>query len=122
MQKRKPGNYLTDRSIRVVLSGQLSSTSSIDASVPGVSAGTILLLSVFIDDLCDGCEDSLCLCADGSALFCGIASAGGLQAVAAGLNGDLTRMMIWADQWEVTYEPSICKALTISRKRQHQAG
>ena len=26
-------------------------------------------------------------------------------------------MKIWADQWKVTFEPSKCKALTISKKR-----
>ncbi|XP_072018264.1 uncharacterized protein [Amphiura filiformis] len=33
------------------------------------------------------------------------------------LNRDLDKMSIWADRWMVTFEPSKCKAVTISRKR-----
>ena len=35
----------------------------------------------------------------------------------ASLNRDLHLMKMWADKWKVTFEPSKCKAMTISRKR-----
>ena len=76
-----------------------------------------LLFSVFIDDLTDECENQLYLYADDSTLFCEIKSTDNPIAVTASLNRDLEKMRIWADRWKVTFEPSKCKATTISRKR-----
>ena len=50
-------------------------------------------------------------------MFCEITSTDDSEALTASLNRDLERMRIWADRWKVTFEPSKCKALTITRKR-----
>ena len=63
------------------------------------------------------CENDLYLYADDSTLFCEIKSNDDPEAKTASLNKDLERMKNWADCWNVTFEPSKCKALTISRKR-----
>ena len=76
-----------------------------------------LLFSVFIDDLGDKCENELYLYADDSTLFCEITSRDNPEAYTVSLNRDLEKMRIWADRWKVTFEPSKCKAMTISRKR-----
>ena len=110
-------SYLSDRSIRVVLSGQSSSTCTINASVPQGSILGPLLFSVFIDDLVYECENDLYLYADDSTLFCEIKTTDDPVAKTASLNRDLERMKNWADCWNVTFEPSKCKAMTISRKR-----
>ena len=110
-------SYLSDRSIKVVLSGQSSSTSSINASVPQGSILGPILFSVFIDDLGDEIENQLYLYADDSTLFCENKATDDPEAKTASLNRDLERMRIWADRWKVTFEPSKCKAMTISRKR-----
>ena len=110
-------SYLSNRSIKVVLSGQSSTTISINASVPQGSILGPLLFSVFIDDLGDECENTLYLYADDSTLFCEIRTGNDSKAATASLNRDLERMRMWADKWKVTFEPSKCKALTISRKR-----
>ena len=109
-------SYLSDRSIKVVLSGQSSSTSSINASVPQGSILGPILFSVFIDDLGDEIENQLYLYADDSTLFCENKATDDPEAKTASLNRDLERMRIWADRWKVTFEPSKCKAMTISRK------
>ena len=110
-------SYLSDRSIKVVLSGQSSSTSSINASVPQGSILGPILFSVFIDDLGDEIENQLYLYADDSTLFCEYKATDDPEAKTASLNRDLDKMRIWADRWKVTFEPSKCKAMTISRKR-----
>ena len=110
-------SYLTDRSIKVVLSGQSSDTSTINASVPQGSILGPLLFSVFIDDLSDECKNQLYLYADDSTLFCEIKSTDDPMAITASLNTDLEKMRTWADTWKVTFEPSKCKVMTISRKR-----
>ena len=62
-------------------------------------------------------ENSLYLYADDSTLFCEIRSTNDPEATHTSLNRDLERMNMWADKWKVTFEPTKCKTLTISRKR-----
>ena len=61
-------SYFTDRSIKVVLSGQLSVTLPISASVARGSILGPLLFSLVIDDLSDECGNQLYLYADNSTL------------------------------------------------------
>ena len=113
-------SYLSERSMTVVLSGQNSEASSINASVPQGAQGSILgplLFSVFIDDLVDECENELFLYADDSTLYAPIPSPKDSNKVAASLNRDLDRMKSWADRWKVTFEPTKCKSMIVCRKR-----
>ena len=110
-------SYLSERSMTVVLSGQNSEASSINASVPQGSILGPLLFSVFIDDLVDECENELFLYADDSTLYAPIPSPKDSNRVAASLNRDLDRMKYWADRWKVTFEPTKCKSMIVSRKR-----
>ena len=110
-------NYLSDRSINVVLSGQTSDTAPINASVPQGSILGPLLFSVFIDDLVDVCENELFLYADDSTLFAPIRTSDDIITVAASLNRDLSNIKLWADKWKVTFEPTKCRAMVLSRKR-----
>ena len=108
-------SYLSDQSIRFVLSGQSSTTCSVNASVPQGSILEPLLLSVFIDDLVDECENDLYLYADDYTLFCVITSTDDPVAKTASFNRDLEKVKNWADRWNVTFEQSKCKSMTISR-------
>ncbi|KAI8485838.1 hypothetical protein Bbelb_363900 [Branchiostoma belcheri] len=110
-------SYLSDRSIKVVLSGQSSTTTSINASVPQGSILGPLLFSVFIDDVGDGCESPPYLYADDSTLYYVVRTNDDRASAAVSLNRDLERMRIWAEKWKVTIEPTKCKTMTISRKR-----
>ena len=65
----------------------------------------------------DECENQLYLHADESTLFCEIKSTDDPKAITTSLNRDLEKMRIWAGRWKVTFEPSKCKVMTISRKR-----
>ena len=79
-------NYLSGRSIKVVMSGQASNNASINASVPQGSILGPLLFSVFIDDLVDVCDNELYLYADDSTLFAPIKTTVNSKTVAASLN------------------------------------
>ena len=110
-------SYLSERSMTVVLSGQNSEASSINVSVPqGYIIGP-LLFYIFIDDLVDECENELFLNADDSTLCAHIPSPKDSNRVAASLNRDLDRMKSWADRWKVTFEPTKCKSMIVSKKR-----
>ena len=109
--------YLHGRSIKVVLSGQSSDASPINASLPQGSILGPLLFSVFIDDLVDTCENQLYLYADDSTLFVPIRSVNERASVFTSLNRDLENMRVWAAKWKVTFEPTKCKALMLSKKR-----
>ena len=85
--------YPSDRSIKVVLSSQSSSTCYINASFPQRSILGPLLFSVFIDDLS----------ADDSDLFCEIETSDDPVAKTASLSRDLSRMKNWTDHWNVTF-------------------
>ncbi|KAJ8356350.1 hypothetical protein SKAU_G00191440 [Synaphobranchus kaupii] len=110
-------NYLSDRSINVVLSGQASDITPINASVPTVSVLGLLLFLVCIDDLVDVCQNVLFLYADNSTLFAPIRTSDDIDAVAASLNRDLSSMKVWADKWKVTFELTKYKTMVLSRKR-----
>ena len=110
-------SYLQGRSIKVVLSGQSSDASPINAKVPQGSILGPLLFSVFIDDLVDTCENQLYLYADDSTLFAPIRSVNERASGLASLNRDLEKMRVWAANWKVTFEPTKCTALMLSRKR-----
>ena len=110
-------SYLHGRSIKVVLSGQSSDASPINASVPQGSILGPLLFSVFIDDLMDTCENQLYLYADDSTLFAPIRSVNERASVFTSLYRDLEKTRVWAAKWKVTFESTKCKTLVLSRKR-----
>ena len=76
-----------------------------------------LFYSVFIDDLVNTCENQLYLYADDSTLFAPIRSVNERASTFTSLNRDLKKMRVWAGKLKVTFEPTKCKALMLSRKR-----
>ena len=56
--------------------------------------------------------------ADYCTLFAPIKSVCGTASVIASLNRDLDQMRSWAAKWKVTFVPTKCKAMVLSRKRQ----
>ncbi|KAI8502152.1 hypothetical protein Bbelb_197400 [Branchiostoma belcheri] len=73
--------------------------------------------TVFTDDVGDGCESPPYLYADDSTLYCVVRTNDDRASAVMSLNRDLERMRIWAEKWKVTFEPTKCKTMTISRKR-----
>ena len=110
-------NYLSGRSLQVILNGQSSRTYCFNASVAQGSILGPLLFLVFIDDLVEECENELLLYADDSTLYSLVYSVNNRSSVVNSLNRDLIRIQKWADKWKVIFEPTKCHAMIISRKR-----
>lgn len=91
-------SYLTDRSIKVVLSGQSSGTLPIRASLPQGSILAPLLFSIFINDLSYECENQFYLYAGDLTLFCEIKSTADPKAITTSLKIDLERKRVWASR------------------------
>lgn len=64
-------------------------------------------------NIVDCCENDIFLYADDSTIF---APSNGAE-VAVSVNKDMDNIRKWADAWMVTFEPSKCQAMILSRKR-----
>ena len=113
-------DYLSNRSLKVVLNGKSSSPKSINAGVPQGSILGPLLFIIFIDDITQGLSNPSILYADDVTLMAFIKSKEERCAVADSLNQDLSSIESWATSWNVLFGAAKCKTVTISNRRDAQ--
>ena len=82
-------DFLSNRKQRVVLNGQVSTQTSINAGVPQGSILSPLLLLIYINDLSDNLSSNVKLFADDTSLFCVIHD---INISAGELNEDLKKI------------------------------
>ena len=109
-------SFLSHRSQTVVVDGESSETAPVTSGVPqGSVLGPILFL-VFINDMPD-CVESRCrLFADDSIIYRPVNS----QADAEGLQKDLDALQKWETDWGMSFNPTKCNILHVSRKKKQQ--
>ena len=95
-------NFLCQRKQRVVLNGQHSSWTNIEAGVPQGSILGPLFFLVYINDLSDGLTSNPKLFADDTSLFFFIHN---INSTANDLNSDLMKISNWAFQWKMRFNP-----------------
>ena len=95
-------NFLCQRKQRVVLNGQHSSWTNIEAGVPQGSILGPLFFLVYINDLSDGLTSNPKLFADDTSLFFVIHN---INSTANDLNSDLMKISNWAFQWKMRFNP-----------------
>ena len=96
-------SYLTDRKQCVVIDGQASEWSNIEAGVPqGLVLGPLLFL-VYINDITTDLETDCFLYADDTSL---IDVVDNINSSSAKLNSDLDKIGKWTRDWFVTINPS----------------
>ena len=101
---------------RVVLNGQSSSWTKVNAGVPQGSIFGSLLLLIYINDLPNGLQSNPKLFADDTSLFSTV------QDITTGpvsLNNNLTKISEWAVKWKMHFNPDPRKQaqeLLFSRK------
>ena len=109
-------DFLKDREQTVILNGQVSSWTGVNAGVPQGSILSPLLFSVYINDLADGLSSNAKLFADDTSLFSVIHD---VDASANELNNDLYQINKWAFQWKMSFNPDPSKhaqEIILSRK------
>ena len=107
-------SYLSDRYQRVALDGTLSDWLPVTSGVPQGSILGPLLFLVYINDMPEYVEQgsSIALFADDSKLYRPINSASHHL-----LQSDLSGLQNWSNDWGMTFNPSKCKVMHMSRKK-----
>ena len=99
-------DFLKDRKQRIILNGQVSSWTGVNA---GVSQGSILgplPFLIYINDLADGLSSNAKLFADETSLFSVIPD---VDTYANELNNDLYQINKWDFQWKISFNPDQSK-------------
>ena len=112
-------NYLQNRKQRVVLNGQHSCWSDVQAGVPQGSILGPLLFLIYINDIPDNITSSVKLFADDTSIFSKVLD---VNASAENLNHDLSVVNEWAFQWKMSFNPDPNKQaneVRFSHKRKH---
>ena len=106
-------DFLSNRTQRVLLEGQVSSQSSVTSGVPQGSVLGPLLFLVFINDLPECVSSTTRLFADDSLLYRTITSLDYARL----LQEDLNNLQKWEQLWGMSFNPDKCEVLRITNKR-----
>ena len=99
-------DFLKNRQQRVVLNGQSSSWTKVNAGVPQGSILGPLLFLIYINDLPNGLQSNPKLFADDTSLFSTVQD---ITTSTVSLNNDLTKISEWAVQWKMNFNPDPSK-------------
>ena len=107
-------SFLTNRTQQVVLEGIASGTVDGTSGVPQGSVLGPILFSIFINDLPQSLSSKVRLFADDAILCFEVASADDCRM----LQSDLNKLTEWEEKWLMSFNPSKCEVLTVTRKKQ----
>ena len=97
-------SFLAEREQRVIIDGNFSGWSNIEAGVPqGSILGPILFL-VYINDLIDTVDSEIKIFADDTFIYRIVD-----QDSTEKLNQDLEKITVWANTWKMVFNPSLSK-------------
>ena len=108
-------SYLSNRFMRVVVKGQSSSWSSIEAGVPQGSILGPLLFLIYTNDVVRDIICDIFLYADDTSL---LSIDSNSETAVNNLNHDLQSIQQWAERWFMLFNPSKTVSLTIYSKSQ----
>ena len=106
-------SYLNDRLSRVIIKNAFSEWTPIVSGVPQGSHLGPLLFNLFINDICDNLVSNSLLFADDMKIYRIINS----DYDSLTLQSDINRIVSWSDTWLLSLNPTKCKVLTVSLKR-----
>ena len=110
-------SYLTDRSQRVVIDGEMSSCLPVLSGVPQGSILGPLLFLLYINDISNNLtpNSKIALFADDAKIFRRILS----LADCISLQSDLSSLEYWSKTWLMNFNAKKCKVMTIARRVKH---
>ena len=114
-------SFLHNRSIKVIINGQQSTVSYINAGVPQGSVIGPTLFLIYINDLIDCVKNQVHLFADDTTLSAIIPN--GMESKTQVINSfqsDLRAIEEWAEKWLVNFNAKKTQLMTISRKKANQ--
>ena len=95
-------DFLSFRKQRVVLNGQVSQWTNIEAGVSQGSILELLFLLIYINDLSDDLSTNAKIFAGDTSLFSVVCD---IRTSAAHLNNDLRKISNWPFQWKMSFNP-----------------
>ena len=106
-------SFLSDRTQQVVVDGDKSSSAPVTSGVPqGTVLGQILFLA-FINDMPESIKAKCRLFADDSIIYTPVENEDDCK----GLQQDLDALQEWERQWGMSFNPSKCNIMHVSRKK-----
>ena len=106
-------NFLYNRTQKVVVNGNESSSKCVLSRVPQGSVLGPLLFLVYINDLPEKISSTIRIFADDSYIYKVIENPNDII----DLQNDLNKLMEWERKWSMSFHPSKCKLLRITNKR-----
>jgi hypothetical protein len=107
--------FLTNRTQRVVLEGEMSPTTPVLSGVPqGTCLGPVLFL-IYINDLSNNMQSNVRLFADDCIIYNTIKT----KDDCISLQNDLHSLETWVNTWLMELHPAKCSTMQITRKRPH---
>ena len=106
-------NFLTNRKQRVLIHGSYSDWSPVTSGVPqGSILGPVMFL-IYVNDIPDIITSTAKLFADDSKIYRQINNVEDSIA----LQIDLTTLNLWADRWQMKFNPTKCEVMRISHNK-----
>ena len=107
------GNFLNNRTQRVVCNGETSDWAPVLSGVPqGSVIGPILFL-IYINDLPDEVKATVRLFADDTIMYMTMTC----EFDSKQLQEDLNKLAAWEEKWKMKFHPNKCSVLRITRKK-----
>ena len=106
-------SWLTSRTRSVIIDGECSKSVDVTSGVPQGTVRGPLMFLLFINDMQDDLECTLRLFADDALLYHKIAFHDDILA----LQRDLDKLGLWADRWQMLFNPSKCYKMSVFGSR-----
>jgi len=105
--------FLHNRSQKVVIDGESSSTAAVDSGVPQGSVLGPSLFLFYINDIPTGISSTVRLFADDTIIYIALKPPSNNSI----LQDDLNKLSVWEKEWKMEFHPDKCQIIPITRNK-----